>query len=199
MQFQYFSRLLAKNFHVLRKRIRQRCRVRNLRVRRNFKRKTGRTRKAFYVSSGAENFGEIILAENKTFCFLGNERKIAGFLAKHFWRSCQHRIPYVHRKKLRQAGFFPKKSKFDILFWFLMKKFRICGRSFRQGCPKQSPRDQRNFLVKLYSEEDTTLYLLMVFLRKIWFAIKLQVRQWGIVRVQWNFLRDEILEETKPF
>ena len=97
-------------------------------------------------------------------------------------------------------GFFPqKKSKFDILFWFLMKKFRICGRSFQQGCQKQNPRDQKNFLVKLYSEEDTTLYLLMVFLRKIWFGKKLQVRQWGIVRVQWNILWDEILEETKPF
>ena len=95
--------------------------------------------------------------------------------------------------------FSPKNIKFDILFWFLMKKFRICGRSFRQGCPKQNPRDQRNFFVKFYSEEDTTLYLLMVFLRKIWFAKKLQVRQWGIVRVQWKFLRDEILEETKPF
>ena len=199
MQFQCFSRLLAKNFHVLRKRIRQRCRVRNLRVRRNFKRKTGRTRKAFYVSSGAEHFGEVILAETKTFCFLGNERKIASFLAKHFWRSCQHRIPYVHGKSLRQAGFFPKKSKFDILFWFLMKKFLTCGRCLQQGCQKQNLRDQRKFLVKLYLEEYTTLYLLMVFLRKIWFAKKLQVRQWGIVRAQWNILRDEVLEETKPF
>ena len=80
-----------------------------------------------------------------------------------------------------------------------MKKFRICGRSFQQGCQKQNPRDQKNFLVKFYSEEDTTLYLLMVFLRKIWFGKKLQVRQWGIVRVQWNILWDEILEETKPF
>ena len=76
----------------------------------NFKRKTGRTRKAFYVSSGAEHFGEVILAETKTFWLLGKEREVAGFLAKQFWRSCQHRIPYVQRKSLRQTGFFPKKK-----------------------------------------------------------------------------------------
>ena len=86
--------------------------------------------------------------------------------------------------------FSPKKSKFDILFWFLMKKFLTCGRCFQQGCQKQNLRDQRKFLVKLYLEEYTTLYLLMLFLRKIWFAKKLQVRQWGIVRAQWNILKD---------
>ena len=170
MQFQSFSRLLAKNFHVLRKRIRQRCRVRNLRVRRNFRRKTGRTRKAFYVSSGAEHFGEVILAETKTFWLFGNEREVDSVLAKHFWRSCQHRIPFVERKALRQKCFFLKKNRFDIFFWIRRKKFRICVRNFQQGCQKQNSRDQRKFLVKLYLEEDTTLYLLMVFLRKIWFA-----------------------------
>ena len=80
-----------------------------------------------------------------------------------------------------------------------MKNFRICDRSFQQGCQKQNSRDQRKFLVKLYLEEYTTLSLLMVFMRKICFAIKLQVRQLGILRVQWNILRDESLEETKRF
>ena len=73
--------------------------------------------------------------------------------------------------------FFPKKNMFDILFCFWIKKFRICGRNFQWGCQKQNPRDQRNFLVKLYLEEDTTLCLLMVVQRKIWFAQKLKVRQ----------------------
>ena len=89
------------------------------------------------MSSGAEHFGEIILAQTKTFWLLGNQREVAGFLAKKFWRSCQHRIPYVQRKALRQTGFFPQKNMFDCLFWFLMKS-RICGRSFRQGCQKKS-------------------------------------------------------------
>ena len=60
-------------------------------------------------------------------------------------------------KNFKTNGLFSKKNMFDILFWFWMKKFRICGRSFQQGCQKQNPRDQRNFLVKLYLEEDTTL------------------------------------------
>ena len=39
----------------------------------------------------------------------------------------------------------------------------------------------------------------MAFMRKICFERKLQVRQLGILRVQWNILRDESLEETKRF
>ena len=47
MRFYYISPLLAKNFQILRIKIRQRFQVRKLPVRKNFKRKTGRTRKAF--------------------------------------------------------------------------------------------------------------------------------------------------------
>ena len=101
---------------------------------------------------------------------MGNERKRDVLLAKCFYRSCEHRIPYVQqRETLRQKGFFPKKNTFDIFFCFWMKKFRICG-TFQQGCQNQNPRDQRNFLLKVYLEEDTTLCLLMIFLGKIWFA-----------------------------
>ena len=96
-----------------------------------------------------------------------------------------------------QNGFFSLKiNKFDIFFWFWMTKFQICGTSFRQECQKQCPRDQRTSLVKRSLGEDTTLYLLMVFPRKFWFARKLQFRQWNILRVQWNTLSDKILEET---
>ena len=76
-----------------------------------------------------------------------------------------------------KSVFFSKKSKFDIFFWFRMKKFRVCGRSFQQGCQRQNSRDQRKFLVKLRLEEYTTLNLLMVFVRKICFGRKLPVRQ----------------------
>ena len=112
------------------------------------------------------------LAETIHFWLMGSERRSAGFLAKHFQWSCQHRFPYVlQRKALKENGFFSEKiNMFDILFWFWMMKFQICGRRFRQGCQKQSPRDQRNFLVKRSLEEGTTLYPLMVFLRKFWFA-----------------------------
>ena len=118
------------------------------------------------------------LAETRSFWLMGSEWKIAGFFPKPFKRSCQHRIPYVQRwKSLRQKCFFSKKNKFDIFFSFRMKKIRISGKSFQQGCQKQNPRDQRKFLVKLYLDEHTTLILLMVFVRKIFFARKLQVRQ----------------------
>ena len=85
---------------------------------------------------------------------------------------------YMSRERLWDKRFFFQKiNQFDILFWFWMKKFQICGRSFRQRCQKQSPPNQRTFLVKRSLGEDTTLYLLMVFLTKFWFARKLQVRQ----------------------
>ena len=186
----YFSRILAKNFHILRKRTRQRHQVCNLRVRKNFKRKTGRTRKAFYVSSRAEHFQEIILAGTKTLWLLGNEQEVAGFLAKPFYRSCQHRIPYLQRNALRQKGFFPKKiflTFFSDLEW---RNSGFVAEVFDKGVQNKIHETRGTFLVNLYLEEDTTLYLLMVFLRKIWFAKKLQVRQWGLVRAQWNILKD---------
>ena len=52
------------------------------------------------------------------------------------------------REKLWDKRVFFQKNMFDILFCFWMKKFRICGRSFQQGCQKQNPRDQRNFFGK---------------------------------------------------
>ena len=87
------------------------------------------------------------LAETRSFWLMGSEWKIAGFFLKHFRRSCQHRIPFVQRNALRQKGFFSKNYKFDILFWFWMKKFRIYGRRFRQGCQKQNPCDQKKKLI----------------------------------------------------
>ena len=102
------------------------------------------------------------------------------------------------REKLWDKRVFFQKNMFDFLFWFWMKKFRICGKSFQQGCQKQIPRDQRNFLVKIYLEEDTTLCLLMVFLRKIWFA-KNSMFVSKAFFVQWNILRVKFPEETKLF
>ena len=93
------------------------------------------------------------------------------------WRNVFSRVVntafhMLSREKFWDKRVFLQKKMFDILFCFWMKKFRICGRSFQQGCQKQNPRDQRNFLVKLHLEEDTTLCLLMVVLRKTWFAKK---------------------------
>ena len=102
-------------------------------------------------------------------------------------------------KNFETKGFFSKQICLTFFSAFEWRNSGFKGRTFQQGCQKQNPRDQRNFLVKLYLEEDTTLCLLMVVLRKIWFAKRLNVRQYGILRVQWNILRDEILEETKPF
>ena len=135
-------------------------------------------RKAFYVYSRAEHFGEKFWPETKNFLTFGQGAIICRLLGETILAelSTQHFIG-PERGFETNGFFFPQKSKFDILFWFWRKKFRICGRRFRQGCSKQNPRDQRNFLVKLYLEEDTTFDLLMVFLRKLWFARKLQVRQ----------------------
>ena len=49
--------------------------------------------------------------------------------------------------------FFLKKNKFDILFSFWMKKFQICGRSFRHWCQKQNPCDQRKNLIEFFLKE----------------------------------------------
>ena len=175
MQFQSFSGILARNFHILTKQTRQWCQVRNLRVSKNFKEKLDEPG-SLSTRPGERSISREKFGRNQTLWLMGSEWKIAGFLPKHFKRSCKHRIPYVQRKALRQKCFFWK-YRFDIFFWFRMKKIRICGRSFQQGCQRQNSRDQRKFLVKLYYEQYTTLNLLMVFVRKICFARKLQVRQ----------------------
>ena len=73
--------------------------------------------------------------------------------------------------------FFKKKICLTFFSAFEWRNSGFVAEVFNKGCQKQNPRDQRNFLVKLYLEEDTTLCLLMVVLRKIWFAKKLKVRQ----------------------
>ena len=76
----------------------------------------------------------------KKWCFVG-EMFLAELLTPHSICSAE--------KNFETKGFFSKKNMFDKIFCFWSKKFRICGRSFQQGCQKQNPRDQRNFLVKL--------------------------------------------------
>ena len=117
------------------------------------------------------------LAETRSFWLMGTEWKIAGFFPKHFRPSCKDRFPYIQRKALRQKCFFFKKINLTFFFWIRMKKFRICGRSFQPGCQKQNPCDQRKNGIKFSSGGGTILYFVMVFLRKLWFARKLQVRQ----------------------
>ena len=184
MQLFSFSRSLAENSHIPRKRTSQWCQVSKLHVRKNFKRKTGRTRKAFYVSvlvlrggqqKGAlrgKNFGT-----NQNFLTFGQWARNCRFLVEVFLKELSTPHSICPEKSFETKVFFLKKNKFDIFFWFRMNKFRICGRSFQQGCQKQNSRDQRKFLVKLYLEEYTTLNLLMVYVRKICFAWKLQLRQ----------------------
>ena len=103
----------------------------------------------------------------KKWCFVG-ERFLAELLTTHSISS---------EKSFETKGFFLKKNKFDILFCSWMTKFQICGRSFRHCCQKQNPCDQRKNLIKLSLEGGTTFYFVMVFLREVWFARKLQVRQ----------------------
>ena len=171
MQFYSFSRSLAKDFHIPRKRTRQRCQVRNLHFCKNFKRKTGRTRKASYVSRRAEHFEEKNLAKNQNFLTFGQWARNCRFLGEVFLKGLSTPHFLCPEKSFETKVFFSKKkSKFDIFFWFRMKKFGICGRSFQQGCQRQNSRDQRKFLVKLRLDERTTLNLFMVFVRKICFA-----------------------------
>ena len=132
-----------------------------------------------------KNFGT-----NQNFLTFGQWARNCRFPVEVFLKELSTKHSICPEKSFETKVFFLKKNKFDIFFWFRMKKFRICGRSFQQGCQKQNSRDQRKFLVKLYLEEDTTLNLLMVFVRKICFARKFQVRQKGFLRVQWNILRD---------
>ena len=176
MQLFSFSRRLAETSHIPRKRTRQWCQVSKLHVRKNFKRRTGRTRKAFYVSSRKEHFEEKFWHKPKFFDFWAMSEKLPVSCWSVF-KGVVNTAFHMSREKLWDKSVFSKKNKFDIFFWFRMKKFRICGRSFQQGCQKQNSRDQSKFLVKLYLEEYTTLNLLMVFVRKICFARKLQLRQ----------------------
>ena len=136
-----------------------------------------------------KNFGT-----NQNFLTFGQWARNCLFLGEVFLKELSTPHSICPEKSFETKVFFLKKM-FGIFFWFRMKKLRICGRSFHQRCQKQNLRDQRKFLVKLYLEDYTTLNLLMVFVRKICFARKLQVRQYGILRVRWNILRDKILKK----
>ena len=63
------------------------------------------------------------LAETRSIWLMGSEWRIAGFFPKLFKRSCQHRIPYVQRKALRQKCFFSRKNVFDIFFLFYNEEY----------------------------------------------------------------------------
>ena len=123
-------------------------------------------------SISRENIGR-----NQIFLTYGQWVKNCWFLSETFSAELSTPHSTCLEKSFETNEFFSPKGKFDCLFWFWTKKFRIEGRSFQHGCQKQNPCDQRKFLVKLYLEEYTTLNLLMVFVRKICFAGKLQVRQ----------------------
>ena len=111
------------------------------------------------------------LAKNQNFLTFGQWARKCRFLGEVFLKGLSTPHSICPEKSFETKVFFSKKkSKFDILFWIRMKKFRICGRSFQQGCQRQNSRDQRKFLVKFCLDEHTTLNLLMVFVRKICFA-----------------------------
>ena len=119
-----------------------------------------------------KNFGT-----NQNFLTFGQWARNCRFLVEVFLKELSTPHSICPEKCFETKVFFLKKKISLNFFFFRMKKFRICGRSFQQGCQKRNSRDQRKFLVKLYLEEYTTLSLLMVFVRKICFARKLQVRQ----------------------
>ena len=119
-----------------------------------------------------KNFGRnqnfLTIGQWATNCRFFDEICLAGLLTPH---------SICPAKSFEAIEFFSKKYKFDILFWFWMKSFRIYGRSFRQECQKQNPCDQKKKFINFFLKEGTTLYFVMVFLRKRWFARRLQVRQ----------------------
>ena len=57
-----------------------------------------------------------------------------------------------------------------------MTKFQICGRSFRQGCQKQSPRDQREAGETFFGRGDNFISF-DAFSEEILISKKLQFRQ----------------------
>ena len=133
--------------------------------------------KTFYVSSGAEHFeGKIWQKPDLFDLWAVREKLLVSF--RKILGGVVNTAFHMYREKLWDKSVFLSQKKYVWhFFWFRMKKFRICGRSFQQGCQKQDSRDQKKFLVKLYLSQYTTLNLLMAFMRKICFARKLQVRQ----------------------
>ena len=84
-------------------------------------------------------FGEKIWQSPKLFDLWATSEKKRCFVCEMFLAELL--TPHStcsSEKKFEKKGFFSKKNMFDILSCFWMKKFRICGRSFQQGCQKKS-------------------------------------------------------------
>ena len=116
----------------------------------------------------AGHFEEKVLAETKTFRPLGNEQEEAGFLVKQFWQSCQLRIACIQRNTFGQKVFIRKEHVFHSLFCFWVKNFQFFGKSLRQRCQNRELSDQKNFLRKFRSNEDTILYIFKVLPKEVW-------------------------------
>ena len=80
-----------------------------------------------------------------------------------------------------------------------MKNFHIMAKRFNKGVKTEIYVGSRVFWKKFSLEEDTNLYLFLVFLREIGLARKLQFCQECFLGVRGNFPNDTFLEEAKLF
>ena len=140
-------------------------------------RETGRTRKPFYASSGAEHFeGKFWQKPDLFDLWAVSEKMLVSF--RNMLSGVVNTAFHMSREKLwDKSVFFLKKVSLTFFSDLEWRKSGFLGEDFKQVCQRPNSRDQRKFLVKLYYEEYTTLNLLTVFLRERWFARRLQVRQ----------------------
>ena len=160
IKFESFSRDLAKEFWTLGKCIHKVSQIRNLRVHKNCKRKCGRTRKAFYVSSGTfrgKNFWRkqkfMTFGQWTICCRFHAEESLAEFSTPHFM---------CPEKQFETKSFFSEKN--INLTLFADFQWRISGFSakfFNKRVHTEIFETRGTFWV--FFEEDTTLYLFTVF------------------------------------
>ena len=96
------------------------------------------------MSGGAEYFGGKIWQKPDIFDLWAVSEKMLVSWRNNFGQVVNTAFHMFCRKIFRTKWFFFLKNKWAWhFFWFWMTKFQICGRTFRQGCQKQSLRDQR--------------------------------------------------------
>ena len=139
-----FFRILAKNFHVFRKRFRRKCRVRNLRVRKVFREKLDEPGRLSTCpaerSTSREKFGR-----NQIFLTYGQWEKNCWFLSEKFYAELLTPLSICPEKNFETKVFFFLKKYVWRFFRFRMKKFWICGRSFQQGVKNKIHVTRRSF------------------------------------------------------
>ena len=145
INFESFSRDLAKEFWTFGKSIHKVIQIRKLRVHKNCKRKIGRTRQTFYVSCGTfwgKNFGR-----EQNFYDIWAMNELLPFSWRKIFSGVFKTALHVSRQTFwDKKFFFGEKHKLDSVCWFSLENFRIFGKLFQQEVPYRNLRDQRNIL-----------------------------------------------------